>query len=451
MHAVRNALYRLLSLSALLLLGACDRPFVAEKPPEIEIVAPGFSTILTTPTVPLRVAATSFRSIDSVWVNDLLLQYDPSAEVWTGEVRLQEGLNTLLLTATDRAGLTRVDTSYAVYLPHMFTTAAPALPEPRGGHAASLLRNGDLLITGGAARAGGPAQPTAFLLPSTGTAFQTLSQPMQQARTGHTATLLPDGRVLIAGGSTTDEVQTVQELVETAEIYDPATGQFTRVPIVGAPIRRTLHTAAVRNTPEGPVLSLYGGRGDVDYGDPPRLGVRRDLRRFLLRNDSLIAQLPAPIGVSLPEAIAGHTQTLLNPFEEEALHRYLLAGSYFLDEATHEPLNVVLDYGRPQGLTMEPAPAFFVPRTRHAAALLQPGLALFFGGHQATRRSTLNVSELYAAEAGAFFRFPDGTMPIKRYGHTATKTEPFRILLVGGFSSDGNGLTVSEFFRPAKF
>ena len=38
---------------------------------------------------------------------------------------------------------------------------------------------------------------------------------MHAARTGQTATLLPDGRVLVAGGGTA-----------TAELYDPSTGKF---------------------------------------------------------------------------------------------------------------------------------------------------------------------------------------------------------------------------------
>ena len=45
--------------------------------------------------------------------------------------------------------------------------------------------------------------------------------PMLEARSGHTATLLPDGRVLIAGG-----MRRNQEFYKSAELYDPVTKKF---------------------------------------------------------------------------------------------------------------------------------------------------------------------------------------------------------------------------------
>lgn len=44
---------------------------------------------------------------------------------------------------------------------------------------------------------------------------------MTTARTGHSATLLPNGKVLIAGGMAGNEP------IATAEIYDPASGTFS--------------------------------------------------------------------------------------------------------------------------------------------------------------------------------------------------------------------------------
>jgi len=45
---------------------------------------------------------------------------------------------------------------------------------------------------------------------------------MSVARLSHVAALLPDGRVLVAGG-----YRTATEVVSSAEIYDPASGAFT--------------------------------------------------------------------------------------------------------------------------------------------------------------------------------------------------------------------------------
>jgi hypothetical protein len=68
---------------------------------------------------------------------------------------------------------------------------------------------------------------------------------MVQARSWHTATLLPDGSVLIAGGGDS-----------TAEIYHPSTRSFT--PTGGMAIARWRHTATL--LPNGKVLAA-GGTG----------------------------------------------------------------------------------------------------------------------------------------------------------------------------------------------
>jgi hypothetical protein len=90
------------------------------------------------------------------------------------------------------------------------------------GQTATLLQNGQVLI------AGGETATAELFNPSTGTFTATGS--MTASRTAHTATLMPDGRVLIAGG-----VQDVGPIlpipqgpgVASAELYDPASGTFT--------------------------------------------------------------------------------------------------------------------------------------------------------------------------------------------------------------------------------
>lgn len=76
--------------------------------------------------------------------------------------------------------------------------------------------------------------------------------PMSSPRASHTATRLPDGRVLVAGGMERNGV-----FLDTAELFDPATGLFSPTPPLSA--RRVGHTATA--LPDGTVLIVGGLRG----------------------------------------------------------------------------------------------------------------------------------------------------------------------------------------------
>lgn len=81
---------------------------------------------------------------------------------------------------------------------------------------------------------------------------------MGQARSGATATLLPDGRVLVAGGGTGDGRNRVA--LASAEIFDPTTNEFT--PTGSLSMRRYKHGAVA--LPDGSVL-IIGGSDERDY------------------------------------------------------------------------------------------------------------------------------------------------------------------------------------------
>jgi hypothetical protein len=69
----------------------------------------------------------------------------------------------------------------------------------RVGHQATLLQNGEVLLTGGTVTADMNIAPTAELYNSNSGSFVSTGN-METTRAAHTATLLQDGRVLVAGG-----------------------------------------------------------------------------------------------------------------------------------------------------------------------------------------------------------------------------------------------------------
>lgn len=82
-------------------------------------------------------------------------------------------------------------------------------------------------------------------------------KPMVDPRRAHTATLLPDGRVLVAGGTVGGKNDATEggEQLGTAEIYDPIANLWEKLPSkLVTP--RGLHTAAIM--PSGAVV-LFGG------------------------------------------------------------------------------------------------------------------------------------------------------------------------------------------------
>ncbi len=153
--------------------------------------------------------------------------------------------------------------SYAeVYDPwsESFTMTSGSLQAQRQNAAATLLQNGEVLITGGYNGTEGYAifQKSAELYDSESNSFSYTGS-MTDAREGHTATLLSDGRVLVTGGcnNTLGDKVVCDRFLASAEIYDPETGQFTVTGSMRTP--RMNHTASL--LPGGKVLIVGGSDG----------------------------------------------------------------------------------------------------------------------------------------------------------------------------------------------
>ncbi|PYQ03333.1 MAG: hypothetical protein DMF82_13450 [Acidobacteria bacterium] len=132
----------------------------------------------------------------------------------------------------------------------------------RTGHTATLLPNGKVLVTGGF----GALASAELYDPATG--MWTPTGSMATGRTGHTATLLTEGKVLVAGGE-----DIFQQAFSSAELYEPGTGLWSTTGSMTS--ARSNHTATL--LPNGAVLvaagyqnSYYSALSTAELYDPSR-------------------------------------------------------------------------------------------------------------------------------------------------------------------------------------
>src|SRR5881397_478956 len=125
------------------------------------------------------------------------------------------------------------------------------LNQPRAEHTATLLANGTVLIAGGRDAADQALASAEIYDPATG-GYTLLASPLPAPIWGHTATRLDDGTVLIAGGTGDGGLP-----VAAAQLFDPATGTFTAVGSMTTP--RARQTATLLR--DGRVLMVGGTDG----------------------------------------------------------------------------------------------------------------------------------------------------------------------------------------------
>jgi hypothetical protein len=278
------------------------------------------------------------------------------------------------------------------------TSEGARLSVPRVQHTATLLPNGNVLIAGGVNQNGviGTAE---ILNPVTMRIEKQI--PLQEARYGHTAINLRDGRVLIAGGVGIANLATA-----SAEIFDPVAQTFRRIAPMGE--ARFRHAAA--RLPDGSVLVIGGRSGSI-------------LRNTCERFDPLTERfLP---DASLPEYRFDFTATAL------ADGRIVVVGGTTIsfERSIAEEAAPVLIYNPS---SHDFARGGDLPLAQHAAALFGDGRVFVYGGTHA------NPSVIDAAGTVKEVRTGGGVM----YRLTATTLRDGSILLAGGFLPSN-----SDYFR----
>jgi hypothetical protein len=302
------------------------------------------------------------------------------------------------------------------------------LSTAREFHTATLLRNGKVLITGGSVFTGYPtwlpASASAEIYDPAAGQFTSIAD-MSAARTGHTASLLPDGRVLIFGGTTSG--------TPSAEIYDPANGTFAALP--NPLFSRSGHTATVLAS--GKVL-FVGGQDNS--------GALATAEIYDPSTNSFKA-----VG-GMAEQRVHHTATLLPN------GKVLVAGGgsglnpgfgTSLGIAPQQTVYKTLSTAElfdPQTETFTPAGTMNTVRSGHTATLLPDGTVLLCGGSYpySNEYTGNNTAEIYNPAAGSFNNA--GTMNTGKFWHTATLLPNGTVVLLGGINDDWP-LNVVESFK----
>jgi len=321
------------------------------------------------------------------------------------------GLHTATLLRDGRVLVTGGGTAAAELLdPTTLTwSATGAMTEPRSDHTATLLPDGRVLVAGGTATLyGSGAQRTAEIFdPETGT--WTATGDMTYPRALHSATLLPDGRVLVAGATTLQSAQA------SAEIYDPVAGSWTTTGSM--PVGRWRQTATL--LPSGIVLVTGGEIGDVGPGP-----CCQPVSSALLFDPS--AETWAVTG-SMVGLTGGSSAALLPD------GTVLVVGPFLVGRGNSAELY------DPVAGSWAAAPGMLVPRFGVTATVLPDGRVLAAGGtlsswgNEGARLDGVDVAELYDPMAGTWTLANDLLAP--RFGQVAVRLLDGRVLLVGGAST----------------
>lgn len=244
---------------------------------------------------------------------------------------------------------------------------------------------------------------------------------LNEVRLGHTATLLPNGKVLVAGGY-------ANSVTKTAELYDPSTETFTYTGSMTS--RRVAHTATLLKN--GKVLIVGGDSEDPFDGEMSSAEIY----------DPATGLFTATGSMRYPRL--GHTATMLDD------GRVLIIGG-----------NIVNDYSQTACEIYDPATGKFsdagklhIARFDHSATLLADGKVLIAGGGRAVGAGKpieiISAGEIYDPTNQIFSL--TGSMQVARHKHSGILLSDGRVLVMGGANGYlwGGTIASAEVYDPAK-
>lgn len=337
-----------------------------------------------------------------------------------------------------------------------FTAVAVSMSSIRRFHVATALPNGTVLLAGGFDNSSFLASAEIYD-PAGGTngTFTATSEPMSSPRYQASATLLPNGMLLIAGGFTGADYS------NTTDVYDSSTDQFSSGLVM--PESRCNHTATLL-----PATVLFAG------GSGPAVVDTADLYpiaggTFTAIATSMGSARTGGTATLLPDGkvlIAGGTDTVAaevfdwesaTPFAAtvasmNAVHQYgttstllndgrvLIAGGSVGPTAT-----AVVELYDPATGAFTATDSLSSTRQEHTATLLPDGNVLIAGGRNESQH--LNTAEIFDPVAGTFSSTAT-TMTSQRSLAAAALLRSGKVLITGGFNGTSYS-TTAELYDPA--
>lgn len=348
-------------------------------------------------------------------------------------------------------------------------TATGSMTTARFGHSATLLADGRVLVAGGytglydplPVPLSGNAITASAELYDVATGAFTPTGNLTTARAYHTATLLADGRVLIAAGRGAGRSE---DNLTSAELYDPSTGSFTATGSMSIPSSHDTNTATL--LPDGRVL-IAGSPNRAELYDPGT--------GMFTAEGGLTVDLSFNTATMLPDGrilLATYaTSKLYDPrsgtfscTDGDKLLTYHAAllpnGQVFKAGGNDDPgPSAGAELYDPSAGTFTLTRNMTAPRANHTLMLLPDGKVFITGGsswNSATFSGLegmayfccLASAEIYDASTGLFTGA--GSMATPRAGHTATLLNNGTVLLAGGGAgSNTPALATAEVYNPS--
>ncbi len=304
------------------------------------------------------------------------------------------------------------------------------LSQGRWGLTATVLDDGTVIVVGGQERRSFSrnAPIEAELLAAGGNEW-VKTEPMQYERSFHVAASLPDGRLLVAGGSGR-EVLTEEEArdrpfrgrqdLDTAEVFDPETGEWSEV----AEMQAGRQSGGGARLQDGRVL-VVGGASGID--------VIADAEMYVPDEDVWIEIAP------MAQARKFLTATLLVD------GRVLVAGGQ-----TRETALASAEIYDPADGSWTSVANLVRPRSGHSASLMRDGRVVVVGGSDLGASNVLGPetsAEIYDPVADEWTLVTGDLRP--RRGHASVTLSDGRVVVVGGEDLVGLSIAAVEVYDPA--